>query len=168
MYDINYILENIFFKINSNSKVLIVKFNDLIYNNKFISEKNILLSEINIKNSLNSYLKENNKYDAIILNEIFTNLLEDKIIIILEKLKDISFKHTKIFFINNIITNSSQYYYHPFSILKIFGYPVYMENMYDTIRNNNLVILNVDRANSWNLITYPIETFILICNFRYF
>lgn len=164
MCDTNSIYDSIFDKINYGHKVLNINFD----NNKIISQKNISITTINIKENLNNYLKETNKYDTIIFNEIFSNLLEDKINIVLEKLKDVSLNHTKIFFINNIITNFNQYYYHPFSILKIFGYPVYMENMYDVIRNNNLVIINVDRANSYNLITYPIETFILICNFKYF
>ena len=105
--------DNIFEKIKCNSKVLNINFD-----NKILSDKNISITNINIKENFKKYLKENNKYDFIILNEIFTNLLEDKINIVLEKLKDISFEHTKIFFINNIITNSNQYYYHPFSILK--------------------------------------------------
>lgn len=164
MSNINYSYDNIFDKIKNNSKVLDIRFDDT----KVVSEKNISISSINIKENLNNYLRENSKYDTIIFNQLFTNLKEDKINIILEKLKDISFQHTKIFFINNIITNFNQYYYHPFSFLKIFGYPVYMENMYDNIREHDMNIINSDRANSYNLITYPIETFIIICNFKNF
>ena len=157
---INSIYDNIYEKIKFNDKILDIRFDDIVQ----IKVNKI----INIHKNHNLYLKEKSKYDVIIFNQLFTNLSDYKIHNILEKLKDISFSHTKIFFINNIITNFNQYYYHPFSFLKVFGYPVYMEYMYDNIRNCDLKIINSERINSYDLFTYPIETFIVACVFKYF
>ena len=158
---INSIYNNIFEKIKYNNKILNIRFDD----NFVINDDQITIENINIKN-YDMYVKENSKYDVIICNQLFTNMSDDKIQHILEKLKDISFSHTKIIFINNIITNFNQYYYHPFSFLKIFGKSVYMEYMYDIIRDCNMNIINTDRVYSYDLFTYPIETFIVICIFK--
>ena len=146
-------------KINKNQKILNIQPDYIKFeNNEIISEKNI-----KIKNS-SSIEDENDIYDIIIFYDLFLN--KDTVVNdIIEKSKKILSLNGKIIFINNIVTNYSQYKYHPFSYLKCFyfGRTNYIDDIFDEIRYKGLYVIDFDRLYTINLWSYPLEYFSIIC-----
>jgi hypothetical protein len=147
-------------KINKNEKILNIHPDYINFenNHNIISERNI-----KIKNS-SSIDNEKDNYDIIIFYDLFlnTNTVVNEII---EKSKRKLSLNGKIIFINNIVTNYSQYRYHPFSYLRCFyfGRANYIDDIFDEIRFNGLYVIDFDRLYTINLWSYPLEYFSIIC-----
>jgi hypothetical protein len=127
-----------------------------IINNELIMKKNI-----KIKNASNID-DENELYDIIICYNSFS-----KKEINFEKLKKTLTKRGKVIFINELITSFIQYKYHPFSYVRyLFNTPIYISNVFDELRQNDLIVIDVDRIYNVNLWTYPLEYFSIICDVK--
>jgi cyclopropane fatty-acyl-phospholipid synthase-like methyltransferase len=184
--------ELLFSKIKNNNKILIIDYNNN-YNNLFdnillIKSLNLtiyyLIKNINdikiLEDKLNQYdynkiiftnkdlndIKE--KYDNIIFFDLFCQFTDQKISNKLEKCKLILNNYGTLIFINNIITKYNQYAYHPISFLRTFFIDncVYMSDLYDKIRENEMYVIDSYRLFTFHIPTYPIEFFSIICKFK--
>ena len=180
-------------KIKSSTKILIIdynnNYNDLIENLNIIQEKNIKIDYINIPENIIKNLNKNEenqninfysnniltflteeKYDNIIFFEIFSKININDMSLHIEKSKELlrSQKYGKIIFINNIITRYTQYMYHPFSYFRnyLIDNCVYITDMYDKIRENQLVVLDSYRIFTIDFPTYPMEFFSILCEIK--
>lgn len=187
--------ELLFSKIQRNNKILIVddnkNYNNIFDNIDIIKNLNIEIHVINVKtdkiDSLYKILKEkdydkiefysynifdmdeNTKYNNIIFFDIFCKINDENIQKIIEKSKFLlKIRNSNLIFINNIITKYNQYMYHPFSYIRdcLYDNCVYMTDIYDKIRNNGLYVIDSDRLFTFNIPTYPIEFFSVICMFK--
>jgi hypothetical protein len=149
-------------KINNSSNILII---DKNYEN-FFDENILIKKKIKVQNSSYSdffEILEEKKFDFIIFYDLFSK--SDKLI---QKNLDKGHKLLKnrghIILINNVITNYSQYTYHPLSYLQkyIFGKSVYLNNLEDTLKEFDFKIINLTRLYTINFITFPIEYFCII------
>ena len=64
----------------------------------------------------------------------------------------------------NIITYYNQYTYHPFSY---FFKCIYISDLYDILKENELIILDSNRILTLDIPTYPIEYFSIICENKF-
>ncbi len=180
-------------KIKSFTKVLIIdynnNYNDLIENLNIIEEKNIKIDYINISENIiknlikndetkniNFYSNDiltfltNEKYDNIIFFEIFSKVNINDINKHIEKSKELLYSQNngKIIFINNIITRYTQYMYHPFSYFRnyLIDNCIYITDMYDKLRENQLIVLDSYRIFTLDFPTYPMEFFSILCEMK--
>jgi hypothetical protein len=177
-------------KIKNNTKNLIIDYyhdyKDIIYNKNIINEKNVTIdifnftkedSEkinkiVNTEYNINYFSKSINefnpieKYNNIIIFDLFNN--KNDIESTIEIVKKFVKKYGKIIFINDIITKYSQYMYHPFSYFRDYFTTkcMYIDDIYDIIRFNNLYIIDCFRLLTFDLFTYPIEYFSIICEIK--
>ena len=162
MVNKNLIYNDILFnKIKKKSSILNVdKNNPYEFDQKFIEEKNI-----KYKNIKYSDLDEGSElFDFVIFYDFFSQN-ENMLQVYLEKTQNILKTNGHIILINIVITSYSQYIYHPFSYLQkfIFGQPVYLTIIDDTIREYEYKIVNMTRLYSIDSIPfYPIQFFCLI------
>jgi cyclopropane fatty-acyl-phospholipid synthase-like methyltransferase len=184
--------ELLFSKIKNNNKILIIDYNNN-YNNLFdnillIKSLNLtiyyLIKNINDIKILEDKLKQydynkiiftnkdlddiKEKYDNIIFFDLFCQFTDQKISSKLEKCKLILNNYGTLIFINNIITKYNQYAYHPISFLRTFFIDncVYMSDLYDKIRENEMYVIDSYRLFTFQIPTYPIEFFSIICKFK--
>ena len=185
--------ELLFNKIQRFNKILIVddnkNYNNIFDNIDIIKNLNIEIHILNVKNDeIDSLYKnindsnynkikfltedifeinENNKYDNIIFFDIFCKFDNKNIEKILEKSKTLlkNYYNSNIIFINNLITKYNQYMYHPISYFREYFYDncVYITDMYDKLRENELYIIDSYRLFTFQIPTYPIEFFSVIC-----
>lgn len=103
------------------------------------------------------------KFDFIIFYDLLSKN-ENSIQEFLEKGKKFLKEDGYIILINIIITNYSRYIYHPFSYIQkyIFGKPVYLNHIDDTLKEFGFKIINLTRLYSLNFISFPIEYFCVI------
>lgn len=146
--------------------------NILFLDNKFIETFDKSFNNtINIQfMKISDFLKKlnTNKYNIIILYNIFSEYDNDKIKEIFDIIKNVLIDDGKIILINNLITKINIYKFHPFSYVNFlfFGKAVYIHNMIEEIRSNDFYILDCDRIYTYDLITYPIEYFSMVCRLR--
>ena len=175
-------------KIKSFTNILIVdynnNYNDLLENLNIIQEKNLKIDYINISEhnikainkdckDINFYSNDiltfstNQKYDIIIFFEIFGKIHINEMSLHIEKSKELlkCKKNGKIIFINNIITKYTQYMYHPLSYFRnyLIDNCIYITDMYDNLRENQLLILDSYRIFTIDFPTYPMEFFSILC-----
>jgi hypothetical protein len=188
--------ELLFSKIQRRNKILIIDdnkdYNNIFDNIDIIKKLDIEIHIINVKkdkiDNLYKIAKEKDydkikffsndiffiddtiKYNSIIFFDIFCKFNDENIEKILEKSKLLlkNINSSNLIFINNIITKYNQYMYHPFSYIR--GYLcdncVYITDIYDKIRNNGLYVIDSDRLFTFNIPTYPVEIFSIICMFK--
>ena len=152
-------------KIKKSSNILAIDINiDTINLNNIIVEKKLSIKNINI---LQLY-EEKDIYDIIILYDIFSKYSETKIKDIICKIKTILKNNGQIVFIQNLVTSSKQYY-HIFSYIRhyIFEKPVYISDFFDSVKENELIVIDFDRIYNINIPTYPFEYFSLITRCKY-
>jgi hypothetical protein len=161
MVNKNLIYNDILFnKIKKKSSILNVdKNNPYEFNQEFIKHKNVKYLE------LNNFSDEcTDIFDFVILYDLFSqdkNTIEEY----LEKSQNILKINGYIILINLVITSYSQYVYHPFSYLQrfIFGNPVYLTTLDDTLKEYGYKIVNMSRLYSIDSIPfYPMQFFCLI------
>ena len=136
------------------------KNNPYEFDQKFTRDKNIKYK--NIKYS--ELDKESELFDFVIFYDLFSQN-ENTIEGYLKQSENILKDNGHIILINTVITSYSQYIYHPFSYLQkfIFGQPVYLTSLDDTIREFQYKIINMSRLYSIDSIPfYPIQFFCLI------
>jgi cyclopropane fatty-acyl-phospholipid synthase-like methyltransferase len=184
--------ELLFSKIQNNKKILIIDYKNN-YNNLFdnillikslnltIYYLNVNLNEIkNLENRLKEYeydkiiflnkdideIKGN--YDIIIFFDLFSKFSNEIISTKLEKCKLLLKPNGSIIFINNIITKYNQYAYHPISYFRSFFIDncIYISDLYDKIRENEMYVIDSYRLFTFQIPTYPIEFFSIICKFK--
>jgi hypothetical protein len=178
------IYEEVFSKKIFKSKyILNIDYNEKDYNNIFENiyiidklklkidcinvEKNII-KNLKSNDKISFYIKDiediNKKYDIIIFNNLFyqfnLSIINNKI----EKAKSLLKSGGKIIFINNIITYHNQYTYHPFSY---FFKCIYISDLYDILKENELIILDSNRILTLEIPTYPVEYFSIICENKF-
>lgn len=147
---LNVLLSN---KIKESKKILNLDNKNQNIDKKFIENKNII-----IKNSIDLE-NENELYDIVICYDFFSKKKD------LEKLKKILSKNGNIIFIEKLVTNYIQYKYHPLSYISLVK-PVYISDVFDELRYNDLVIVDFDRVYNIDIWTYPIEYFSIICEIK--
>ena len=184
--------ELLFSKIQNNKKILIIDYKNN-YNNLFdnislikslnltIYYLNVNLNEIkNLENRLkeyeydkiiflNKYIDEiKGNYDIIIFFDLFCKFSNEIISTKLEKCKLLLKPNGSIIFINNIITKYNQYAYHPISYFRSFFIDncIYISDLYDKIRENEMYVIDSYRLFTFQIPTYPIEFFSIICKFK--
>ena len=188
--------ELLFNKIQRFNKILIVddnkNYNNIFDNIDIIKNLNIEIHILNVKNDeIDSLYKnindsnynkikfltedifeinENNKYDNIIFFDIFCKFDNKNIEKILEKSKTLlkNYYNSNIIFINNLITKYNQYAYHPISYFRSFFIDncIYISDLYDKIRENEMYVIDSYRLFTFQIPTYPIEFFSIICKFK--
>jgi hypothetical protein len=187
--------ELLFSKIQRNNKILIVddnkNYNNIFDNIDIIKNLNIEIHVINVKtdkiDSLYKILKEkdydkiefysynifdmdeNTKYNNIIFFDIFCKINDENIQKIIEKSKLLlKIRNSNLIFINNIITKQNQYIYHPISYIRDYFCDncIYITDLYDKLKNNELYVIDSYRLFTFNIPTYPIEFFSVICMFK--
>lgn len=174
-------------KIKNNTKNLIIdyyhNYQDIIYNMDIIHEKNIKLDIFNftkqdsekinkiVKGEFINYFSKSiiefdpiEKYNNIIIFDLFNdskNNIETTITIVKKFLK----KYGKIIFINDIITKYTQYMYHPLSYFRQYfsNKCIYIDDIFDILKFNKLYIIDSFRLFTYDLPTYPIEYFSIVC-----
>ena len=170
-------------KIFKSKYILNIDYNESEYNNLFeniciIDKLKLKIDCINIEKNIIKNLKSNDKisfdikdieeinkkYNIIIFNNLFyqfdLTVIKNKI----EKAKSLLKSGGKIIFINNIITYYNQYTYHPFSY---FFKCIYISDLYDILKENELIILDSNRILTLDIPTYPIEYFSIICENKF-
>jgi hypothetical protein len=185
--------ELLFSKIKSLNKILILDYNknyDNIFDNiDIIKNLQIEIHILNVKeneieklykktkeydyNKIKFFskdildLEDDIKYDNIICFNIFCKLNEKELSKVLDKSKIIlkNKKYSTIIFINNVITRYNQFIYHPLSYFRNYFYDncVYITDMYDKLRYNDLYIIDSYRLFTFQIPTYPLEFFSVIC-----
>jgi cyclopropane fatty-acyl-phospholipid synthase-like methyltransferase len=185
--------ELLFSKIKNNKKILIIdyenNYNNLFDNILLIKNLNLtiyyLIVNLNYTEIVKKKLKEydydkiifiNNdieeitekNYDNIIFFDLFSKFNNDKIKFKIEKCKFLLKNNGSLIFINNIITKYNQYIYHPLSYIRSFFIDncIYMSDMYDKIKENELYIIDSYRLFTFQIPTYPYEIFSIICKFK--
>jgi len=188
--------ELLFNKIRRGNRILILDYNkdynNIFDNIDIIKNLNIEIHVVNVKKNkieelykiakekeynkieFHSYdifeIDENIKYNNIIFFNIFCKFKDEEIEKLLEKSKLLlkNINSSNLIFINNIITKYNQYIYHPFSYIRDYFCDncVYITDMYDKLRNNGLYVIDSYRLFTFNIPTYPIEFFSVICTIR--
>lgn len=188
--------ELLFSKIQRGNKILIIDdnkdYNNIFDNTDIIKNLDIEIHVINVKkdkidelykftkekdyNKIEFYshtifeINENNKYNNIIFFNIFYKFDNQNIEKLLEKSK-LLLKNTNsnLIFINNIITKYNQYMYHPISYIRDYFCDncIYISDIYDKLIINGLYVIDSYRLFTFDIPTYPIEIFSVICIFKF-
>ena len=157
------------FSIIDDIEKLNVEIHFLNINSQNISKLNIELQKYNYKkiyfyseNILN--FNTNKKFNNIIFFDLFTIFSDDIISFNIDRTKlFVKNEYSNLIFINNVVTKYFNYMYHPMSYINyFFKNNVYIETMFDKIRENNLYIVDSHRLFTVEILTYPFEYFSVI------
>jgi hypothetical protein len=112
--------------------------------------------------------KTSKKFNNIIFFELFSAFSDEIINNNINNSKSLlKNEYSNIIFINTVITKYFNYMYHPISYINyLFKNNVYIEDMFDKIRQNNLYLVDSHRINTVEILFYPFEYFSVICRFR--
>lgn len=115
-----------------------------------------------------SNFKTSKKFNNIIFFELFSTFSDEIINNNINNSKSLlKNEYSNIIFINTVITKYFNYMYHPISYINyLFKNNVYIEDMFDKIRQNNLYLVDSHRINTVEILFYPVEYFSVICRFR--
>ena len=108
------------------------------------------------------------KFNNIIFFDLFTLFSDDIINTTIENSKPLlKSEYSNIIFVNNVVTRYSIYMYHPISYINyLTRNNVYIEDMFDKLRNNNLYLVDSHRLDTFEILFYPFEYFSVICRIR--
>jgi hypothetical protein len=162
-------------KIPKYSKILVMS-PDKNYNYITLNLHYILMLNLEIDFVDNKFKFEENEnvYDVIIFNNIFSYYDNNYIGDMLMKYKKILKNTGHIVFINELIEYSRQYY-HPITFFKNllynvskynFGKIVTITDMYRHIHECGIQVFDCYRIFSVDIITYPIQMFMITTKFR--
>jgi hypothetical protein len=161
------------FSIIDEIKKLNLELHFLHIDSKNIYKLNMELEKYNYKKiffyseSISNF-KTSKKFNNIIFFELFSAFSDEIINNNINNSKSLlKNEYSNIIFINTVITKYFNYMYHPISYINyLFKNNVYIEDMFDKIRQNNLYLVDSHRINTVEILFYPFEYFSVICRFR--
>ena len=105
------------------------------------------------------------KFNNILFFDLFSLFSENDVNDILYKSKIfLKNDYSTFIFGNNVVTKYFNYMYHPISYINyIFKNNIYIEDMFDKLRQNGLYIVDSDRLHTKEILLYPFEYFSIIC-----
>ena len=105
------------------------------------------------------------KFNNIIFFDLFSLFLDSDVNNIINTSKIfLKNEYSAFIFGNNVVTKYFNYMYHPISYINyLFKNNIYIENMYDKLRENDLYIIDSHRIDTKEILLYPFEYFSIIC-----